>query len=153
MAIRAREDAAGAILNYDDKMITIDFMSWDPLPWTESWDITAYGTEGVMHSTPLPASYKLYSTGKAGLPEGWTEWNENELPRDLGGAENRLFAGDRRDRQPGVLRPRSRGLRPTRCAPARLRTVPASQAHNINVILEALFESAELNGQEVILAQ
>ena len=32
-------------------------------------------------------------------------------------------------------------------------TVPASQAHNINVILEALFESAELNGQEVILAQ
>ncbi|MNN97562.1 hypothetical protein D3C81_2167520 [compost metagenome] len=32
-------------------------------------------------------------------------------------------------------------------------TVPATQAHNINVILEALFESAELNGQEVILAK
>ena len=45
----------------------------DPLPWTENWDITAYGTEGVMHSRPMPASYKLYSTGKAGLPEGWTE--------------------------------------------------------------------------------
>ena len=76
----AREDAAGAILNYDDKMITIDFMSWDPLPWTESWDITAYGTEGVMHSRPLPASYKIYSSGKNGHPEGWTEWHETSFP-------------------------------------------------------------------------
>ena len=50
--------------------VTIDFMSWDPLPWTESWDITAYGTEGVMHSRPLPASYKIYSSGKNGHQEG-----------------------------------------------------------------------------------
>ena len=54
-----------------DKMIIIDFMSWDPLPWTESWDITAYGTEDVMHSRPLPASYKIYNSGRNGQPEGW----------------------------------------------------------------------------------
>ncbi|MNG15584.1 hypothetical protein D3C84_994250 [compost metagenome] len=30
--------------------------------------------------------------------------------------------------------------------------VPATQAHNINVILEALFESAAQRGQEVLLS-
>src|SRR3954468_15631162 len=35
----------------------------------------------------------------------------DELPRDLGGSEDGLFARDRRDRQPGLLRPRGRRLR------------------------------------------
>ncbi len=35
----SREDAAGAVLNYEDKIVSVDFMSWDVLPWTdpEGW--------------------------------------------------------------------------------------------------------------------
>ncbi len=42
-----REDAAGAIFCYPDRMITFDFFSWDPLPWCETWQVDVYGTEGV----------------------------------------------------------------------------------------------------------
>lgn len=33
-----------------------------------------------MHSTPMPASYKLYHDGKNGHQQGWTHWNENSFP-------------------------------------------------------------------------
>jgi predicted dehydrogenase len=150
MAPAAREDAAGAILNYADKMITIDFMSWDPLPWTEGWDITAYGTEGVMHSRPLPASYKLYSTGKAGLPEGWTEWNETSFP-EIWAVRKTVYSPEIAeignpvyfDREASAFEKSLRSGAPS--------NVPASQAHNINLILEALFTSSSQGGAEVRL--
>ena len=75
-----REDAAGAVLNDADKIVVVDFFSWDPLPWLESWDLTAYGSAGIMPSRPLPASYKIYDTGKTGAAEGWTEWDETSFP-------------------------------------------------------------------------
>ena len=89
---RSREDAAGAILNYDDKIVTLDFMSWDPLPWTESWDITAYGTEGLMHSRPLPASYKIYRQRQERPSRRLDRLERDQLPRDLGGAQDGLLA-------------------------------------------------------------
>src|SRR5206468_519720 len=77
----SREDAAGAVLNFADKIVVVDFFSWDPLPWLETWEIAAYGTEGIMHSRPSPATWKIYDKGNTtGHPEGWTEWNETSFP-------------------------------------------------------------------------
>ncbi|WP_299654335.1 Gfo/Idh/MocA family oxidoreductase [uncultured Jannaschia sp.] len=146
----SREDAVGAVLNYDDKLVTIDFMSWDPLPWTESWDITAYGTEGVMHSRPLPASYKLYTNGKTGQPAGWTEWQETSFP-ELWAVRKTVYSPEIAeignpvyfDREASAFEASLRSGAPS--------NVPAQQAHNINLILEALFASSSQAGAEVTL--
>ncbi|WP_417720536.1 Gfo/Idh/MocA family protein [Salipiger sp.] len=146
----AREDAAGAILNYDDKMITVDFMSWDPMPWTESWDITAYGTDGVMHSRPMPATYRIYSTGKHGLPTGWTEYNETAFP-EIWAVRKTVYSPEIAeignpvyfDREAAAFEHSLRSGAPS--------NVPATQAHNINLILEALFASSQQGGAEVTL--
>jgi predicted dehydrogenase len=146
----AREDAAAAVLNYDDKVVTVDFMSWDPLPWTESWDITAYGTHGIMHSTPMPASYKIYHDGKNGHPQGWTDWNETSFP-EIWAVRKTVYSPEIAEIGNPVYFDREaaaflRSLRDG--APS---TVPATQAHNINLLLEAMFASAEKSGQEVFL--
>lgn len=146
----AREDAVGAILNYDDKIVTIDFMSWDPLPWTENWDLTAYGTEGVMHSRPLPASYKIYDSGKNGHAEGWTEWNETSFP-EIWAVRKTVYSPELAE----IGNPVYFDREATRFLDA-LRTggpsnVPATQAHNINRILEAFFASSADKGAEIVL--
>ncbi|AZD08076.1 Oxidoreductase-like [Pseudomonas chlororaphis] len=151
MSDSAREDAVGAVLNYADKLITIDFMSWDPMPWTESWDITAYGTHGVMHSTPMPASYKLYHDGKNGHQQGWTHWNENSFP-EIWAVRKTVYSPEIAEIGNPVYFDREAAAFVQSLRTGSASTVPASQAHNINLILEALFESAELNGQEVNLA-
>jgi predicted dehydrogenase len=75
------EDAAGAILNYPNRLVTLDFMSWDPLPWIESWDISVYGTKGVLHSCPLPARCRVFSKeASAALPAGWLDWQQTSFP-------------------------------------------------------------------------
>jgi predicted dehydrogenase len=146
----SREDAAGAILNYDDKLVVVDFMSWDPLPWTESWDMTAYGTHGIMHSCPLPASYKVYDDGKNGYPEGWTEWHETSFPEiwavrkteyspEIGEIGNPVYF----DREAAAFENSLRTGAPSQ--------VSANQALNINLLLEALFASSNENGAEVRL--
>ncbi|MBB5737679.1 putative dehydrogenase [Xanthomonas arboricola] len=147
----AREDAAAAILNYDDKIVTIDFMSWDPLPWTESWDITAYGTEGIMHSRPLPASYKIYDSGRNGHAEGWTEWNETSFP-EIWAIRKTVYSPELAEIGNPVYfdREATRFLAALRSGDAS--NVPASQAHHINLILEAFFASAAQQGSEIVLA-
>lgn len=147
----SREDAAGAILNYKDKIVTVDFMAWDVLPWTESWDITAYGTEGIMSARPLPASYKLYQSGKIeGSMQGWTEWNETFFPEiwatkkteyspEIAEIGNPIYF----DRELDTFLNAYLNNQPSK--------IPASQAHNISRILAALFKSSSLNGAEVNL--
>lgn len=149
-ADRFREDAAGAVLSYDDKIVTFDFMSWDPLPWTESWDITAYGTEGLMSSRPLPAAYKIYDSGRNGHQQGWTEWNETSFP-EIWAVRKTVYSPEIAeignpvyfDREAAAFLGALRDGTPS--------NVPATQAHNINLVLEALFASSERDGAEVAL--
>ncbi|OXR38725.1 oxidoreductase [Pseudomonas jessenii] len=151
MSDSAREDAAAAVLNYDDKVVTIDFMSWDPMPWTESWDITAYGTHGVMHSTPMPASYKLYHDGKIGHAQGWTHWNETSFP-EVWAVRKTVYSPEIAEIGNPVYFDREAAAFVKSLREGLPSQVPASQAHNINVILEALFKSSELRGQEIPLS-
>lgn len=146
----AREDAVGAILNYDDKIITIDFMSWDPLPWTESWDITAYGTEGVMSSRPMPASYKIYNSGKNGHQAGWTEWNETSFP-EIWAVRKTVYSPEIAEIGNPVYFDREATAFVNSLRTGAPSNVPAQQAHNINLILEALFQSSAQDGAEVQL--
>jgi threonine dehydrogenase-like Zn-dependent dehydrogenase len=53
-------EKAVAVFGYHDKVVSFDFSSWDPLPWVESWQISFYGTEGILHSRPLPANCDLF---------------------------------------------------------------------------------------------
>ncbi len=49
----SREDAAGAIFQYDTCLASLDFFSWDPLPWIESWEIafeTSFPTPWAAHT-------------------------------------------------------------------------------------------------------
>ena len=131
-------------------MITIDFMSWDPLPWTEGWDITAYGTEGVMHSRPLPASYKIYSSGKNGHPEGWTEWHETSFP-EIWAVRKTVYSPEIAEIGNPVYFDREAAAFANSLRTGAPSNVPAQQAHNINRILEALFQSSSENGAEVQL--
>ncbi len=146
----SREDAAGAVLNYPDKVVVVDFMSWDVLPWTESWDITAYGTEGIMSARSLPASYKLYDSGKGLYPEGWTEWQETSFPEiwavrkteyspELAEIGNPAYFDREAEAFFGALRAGTPSV------------VPATQAYNISRVIEALFASSKEAGAEVFL--
>jgi predicted dehydrogenase len=148
MSNTAREDAAAAILNYDDKVVTIDFMSWDPLPWTESWDITAYGTNGIMHSTPMPASYKIYHDGTKQHSKGWTHWNETSFP-EIWAVRKTVYSPEIAEIGNPVYFDREASAFLTSLTQGKESVVPASQAHNINILLDKLFESASNNGVEV----
>jgi predicted dehydrogenase len=76
-----REDAASVTLAYDDKLVTFDFMSWDPLPWQETWELQIYGTEGVLTSGVLPARTCVYLDREhPPLPSGWTSWRQTSFP-------------------------------------------------------------------------
>lgn len=150
MADSAREDAAAAVLNYDDKLVTIDFMSWDPLPWTESWDITAYGTHGLMHSTPMPSSYRIYHDGRNGHPQGWTHWNETSFP-EIWAVRKTIYSPEIAEIGNPVYFDREAAAFCQALRQGTSSMVPISQAHQINLLLEAIFSSAEKGGQEVFL--
>lgn len=150
MGPTSREDAAGAVLNYEDKIVVVDFFSWDPLPWLEMWDITAYGTEGVMSTCPSPSSYRIYDKGNKGFPEGWTEWNETSFPinwaskktvysPELAEIGNPVFF----DRELAAFHNSVRHGAPV--------VIPATQALNISTLIEALFASSQNAGAEVFL--
>ena len=148
----SREDAAGAVLNYADKIVVVDFFSWDPLPWLETWDITAYGTEGIMSSRPLPSSYKIYDKGtNPAHREGWTEWSETSYPinwaskkteysPELAEIGNPVFF----DRELAAFSDSLRTGAPI--------VIPASHALKISTLIEALFASSKAAGAEVMLS-
>ncbi|CAH2402697.1 hypothetical protein [Mesorhizobium ventifaucium] len=146
----SREDAGGAILNYTDKLVTVDFMSWDPLSWTESWDLSAYGTEGIMHSCPLPASYKIYDSGKNGHQQGWTEWRETSFP-EIWATKKTVYSPEIAEIGNPIYFDREAAAFVTSLRTGTPSVVPATQAHNVNRLLEAMFKSSELAGAEVSL--
>ena len=77
----SREDAGSAIFEYGDKIVSFDFSSWDPLPWIESWGISFYGSEGILHTRPLPATCQLFlNQARDRFSAGWTSWNETSFP-------------------------------------------------------------------------
>lgn len=77
-----REDAAGATLLYDEMLATLDFMSWDPLPWQETWSLSVYGTEGVLDVAVLPAATTVrLREPRNGLPAGATHWRQTAFPQ------------------------------------------------------------------------
>jgi predicted dehydrogenase len=147
----SREDAAGAVLNYADKVVVVDFFAWDPLNWTETWDMAAYGTEGVMQSCALPASYKIYDKGNKGHPQGWTEWHETNFPINWSSKKteyspelyeigNPVYF----DREATAFVSALRNGTPSQ--------VSAKQGLDVNVLIEALYESSNKAGAEVRLA-
>jgi predicted dehydrogenase len=146
-----REDAASATLNYDDKLITFDFMSWDPLPWQETWELQIYGTDGVLSSGVLPARTRLYlGEERAGLPAGWTSWRETSFPVPWAAtptpytpelaeiANSELFG-----REAGAFLAAARGDAPV--------TVGVDHALAVARVIDACYESSAAGGVRVEL--
>ncbi len=76
-----REDAASVTFSYDRLLVSIDFMSWDALPWIESWSMTAYGTNGDITARVLPAQVTTRLAEAAGdLPSGIQSWSATDFP-------------------------------------------------------------------------
>jgi predicted dehydrogenase len=78
---RCAEDAVVATLNYDDKIISLDFSSWEPTPWVEGQEIEVHGTAGVLRVGLLPSVVRVFLREAAGgYAAGWTEWRETSFP-------------------------------------------------------------------------
>jgi predicted dehydrogenase len=150
MGPTSREDAAGAVLNYDDKIVVVDFFSWDPLPWLETWDITAYGTEGVMYSRPSPSSYKIYDKGNQGFPEGWTEWSETSFPINWA-SKKTIYSPELAEIGNPVFFDREFAAFTNSVRTGAPIVIPATQALNISTLIESLFASAKNSGAEISL--
>ena len=150
MGPTSREDAAGAVLNYDDKIVVVDFFSWDPLPWLETWDITAYGTDGVMQSRPSPSSYRLWDNGQHGHPEGWTEWSETSFPINWA-SKKTVYSPELAEIGNPVFFDREVAAFMTSVRTGAPIVIPARHALNISTLIEALFASSQIAGAEVSL--
>jgi len=103
-----------------------------------------------MHSTPMPASYKLYHDGKNGHPQGWTHWNETSFP-EIWAVRKTVYSPEIAEIGNPVYFDREAAAFVQALHNGTPSQVPASQAHNINVLLEAIFESSDNAGQEVKL--
>ncbi len=60
------EDVAAAILEYQDKTVTVDLTAWEPTNWCEEWAVEVYGTNGSLHAVPHPAEVRLTLRAGAG---------------------------------------------------------------------------------------
>jgi predicted dehydrogenase len=67
------EDVAAAILDYPDKLVTVDVTAWEPTFWCADWAVEIYGTNGALHAVPDPAEVRLTLRAAAGPhPAGTT---------------------------------------------------------------------------------
>jgi predicted dehydrogenase len=67
------EDVAAAILDYPDKIVTVDVTAWEPTYWCTDWAVEIYGTNGALHAVPDPAAVRLTLRAGAGpYPAGTT---------------------------------------------------------------------------------
>jgi len=66
------EDVAAAILEYPDKIVTVDLTAWEPTYWCEDWAVEIYGTNGVLHAVPNPAEVRLTLRADAGRHQAGT---------------------------------------------------------------------------------
>jgi predicted dehydrogenase len=60
------EDVGAALLDYPDKIVTVDLTAWEPTYWCTDWAIEIYGTNGVLHAVPDPAEVRLTLRDAAG---------------------------------------------------------------------------------------
>jgi predicted dehydrogenase len=71
----SREDAAAAIFNYPNLVVTYDFTALDPLDNVEAWRLDIYGTNGSLRIGYLPEFMRLYiHEAREDQPSGWTSW-------------------------------------------------------------------------------
>ena len=100
----SREDAAGAVLNYADKIVVVDFFSWDPLPGWKAGTSRPTAPRGSCTRVLSPRATRS-TTGatparsKVGRSGTRRAFRSTGLP----GRPNTPRA--RRDRQPGLFRP------------------------------------------------
>ena len=149
----SREDAGIAVLEYPDKIVSFDFSSWDPLPWVESWAVSFYSNEGVLHSRPLPATCNLFlNEAKGRFNAGWTLWNETSFPI--------AWASEKTEYTPelaeiGNLHYFRREVESFITAAVGEGPVEISAAHARDVLklIAACYESSTQGGQEVSLNQ
>jgi predicted dehydrogenase len=67
------EDVGAALLDYPDKIVTVDLTAWEPTYWCQDWAIEIYGTNGVLHAVPDPSEVRLTLRDAAGRhPAGTT---------------------------------------------------------------------------------
>jgi predicted dehydrogenase len=67
------EDVGAALLDYPDKIVTVDVTAWEPTDWCTDWAIDIYGTNGVLHAVPEPSEVRLTLRAAAGRhPAGTT---------------------------------------------------------------------------------
>jgi predicted dehydrogenase len=144
-----REDTAVAVLNYPDRAASVDFFSWDAMPWVESWVIEAHATGGSLYTRPLPVGYELYLAESSGpYPRGWTRWSESSFPEpwaahtteytpELAEIANTEFF----DLEANAFLAAVRGAAPV--------TVTARDAYNTARVIEAVYRSAAEGGAEV----
>jgi predicted dehydrogenase len=67
------EDVAAALLDYPDKIVTVDVTAWEPTYWCADWAVEIYGTNGALHAIPDPAEVRLTLRAGAGRhPAGTT---------------------------------------------------------------------------------
>lgn len=144
-----REDAAVAVLNYAGRAASIDFFSWDSMPWVESWVIEAHGTAGSLYTRPLPVGYELYlAKASGGYPRGWTRWSESSFPEpwaahtteyspELAEIANTRFFGTECDAFLAAVK----GEAPI--------AVTARDAYNTARVIEAVYRSSAEGGAEL----
>ncbi len=150
MGTGSREDAGVAILLYRDMIASFDFSAWDPAPWMESWEISVYGTEGIVHATPLPRSVRQYRAPRDSVPSGWTTWRESSFPltwtNEREGRKTPNSDIHNLDFYEAELAAFVEAVRTGGPSP-----LPASEAHDVCVLLDAMFCSSSRNGEEVRL--
>ena len=66
------EDVAAAILDYPDKLVTVDLTAWEPTYWCADWAVEIYGTNGALHAVPHPAEARLTLRAGAGRHQAGT---------------------------------------------------------------------------------
>jgi len=147
----SREDAAAAVLIYDDKLISLDFFSWDPLPWIESWDIAVYGTEGIFHARPLPSTYKAYERGnRPGRAKGWLEWRDTSFPVEWA-AEKTAYTPELAEIGNAEYFSKETAAFLDSLASGAPSSISASHALQVTRVIDALYVSGADKGKEIFL--
>jgi predicted dehydrogenase len=126
------EDAGAAILDYPDKLVTVDMTGWGARPWVESWAIEFHGTEGTLQVGLQPPWYRLYlRRPQPGHAAGWHSWQGRGVS---GGANSLVVDANYRAEMHELL--------------ARVRSWDTSpqpwldEAHGVLLVLDAIFRSA-----------
>jgi predicted dehydrogenase len=126
------EDAGAAVLEYPDKLVTLDMTGWGARPWVESWAIEFEGTEGTLQVGLQPPWYRLYlRRPQPGYLAGWHGWEGAGVS---GGANSLVIDTNYRAEMQELLR--------------RVRTWDTSpqpwldEALAVATVLDAIFRSA-----------